>query len=399
MRRAWVAMIVVGGALLAVVGGLATRGPGQDSGAAPAEPAFEPFEAVEVVEAREIAWQPTANLVGTVIAMRSIVIRNELSGVVREVGFQSGAVVEAGQVLLRQDEAIERADLETARAAVRVAEANIAQVDSQIRLAEVELERLAGVQSRAIAEVELDRARARLESARADRGRWLAEVDHAAARVAQVEARLAKLTIHAPFRARVGLRTVHEGQYLGEGVDVATLQELTDEIFLDFAVPQEYAPRVTLGTTVMATGALLGPHPVPIKVVAVDSIVNTSTRNLRIRAVVDNRRGTLVPGMSVLVSVPIDAEQPRIVVPTTAVRRAPHANSVFVIAPDEAGVTRARQRFVTVGSTIGEDVVVLDGLAPGERIAGAGAFKLMDGVKVIPSAADAGPGAAQEPAN
>lgn len=399
MRRAWVAMIVAGGALLAVVGGLATRGPGQESGAAPAAPAFEPFEAVEIVEAREIAWQPTADLVGTVIAMRSIVIRNELSGVVREVGFQSGAVVEEGQVLLRLDEAIERADLETARAAVRVAEANITQVDSQIHLAEVELERLAGVQSRAIAEVELDRARARLESARADRGRWLAEVDHAAARVAQVEARLAKLTIRAPFRARVGLRTVHEGQYLGDGVDVATLQELTDEIYLDFAVPQEYAPRVTLGTTVMATGALLGPDPVPIKVAAVDSTVNTSTRNLRIRAVVDNRRATLVPGMSVLVSVPIDAEQPRIVVPTTAVRRAPHANSVFVIAPDEAGVTRARQRFVTVGSTIGEEVVVLDGLAPGERIAGAGAFKLMDGVKVISSAADAGPAAAQEPAN
>jgi membrane fusion protein, multidrug efflux system len=233
-----------------------------------------------------------------------------------------------------------------------------------------------------------------LDTARADRTRWLAEVDQAGARVAQVEARLAKLKIAAPFRARAGLRSVHEGQYLAEGADVVALQELTDTIYLDFAVPQEYAPRVTTGTAVMATGELLGPDPVRIEVVAVDATVNNTTRNLRIRAVVDNSRGTLVPGMFVQVRVPIEAPRSYVVVPSMAVRRAAYGNSVFVIEPDEKGTTRARQRFVTLGRTLEEDVIVLEGLRAGERVGGAGSFKLRDGAMVMvapPPGATGGP--------
>jgi multidrug efflux pump subunit AcrA (membrane-fusion protein) len=72
------------------------------------------------------------------------------------------------------------------------------------------------------------------------------------------------------------------------------------------------------------------------------------------------------------------------VVPAMSVRRAAYANSVFVIAPDQDGQTlRAHQRFVTLGQTVGEDVIVFQGLKPGERVAGAGSFKLREGVKII----------------
>jgi membrane fusion protein (multidrug efflux system) len=203
--------------------------------------------------------------------------------------------------------------------------------------------------------------------------------------VAQVEARLAKLTIRAPFRARAGMRTVHEGQFLKEGTDVVELQELTSSIYLDFAIPQQYAPRVKEGVTVMATAEMLGPDPVQIKVVAVDATVNYDTRNLRIRSIVENPRGVLVPGMSVQVRVPIEEPRTYVVVPNLAVRRAAYANFVFTVAPDKDGQTlRAHQRFVTLGQTIGEDVIVLEGLKPGERIAGAGSFKLREGAKVMP---------------
>jgi membrane fusion protein (multidrug efflux system) len=373
--------------LLGAAGGFAVLKSRQNKAGASAgaggATAFEPSEAAELVVAREVSWQPTADLIGTVIAMRSVVVRNEFAGVVRLVGFQSGEAVEAGQILLRQDDSMEQADLEAAKAAVRVAEANIAQSDAQIKLAELELSRLSNVPQHAVAEMDLDRARTKLDTTRADRGRWVAEVDQAKARVAQVEARLAKLTIKAPFKARAGMRVVHEGQYLGEGKDVVALQELTDTIYLDFAIPQEYAARVEAGTTVMATGELLGPSPVPIKVVAVDATVSNDTRNLRVRSVVANPKGTLVPGMFVAVRVPIDAPKPVVVIASMAVRRAAYGNSVFVIGPDDKGVTRAHQRFVTLGQTIGEDVVVLTGLRAGERIAAAGSFKLRDGVKVM----------------
>lgn len=384
MRRAWA--VIAGVLIVAVVGvtgGVAVMKVRESRAAQPPAPSFEPSEATEIVEAREIAWQPMADLMGTVFAIRSVMVRNELAGVVTHVGFDSGQIAEAGQIVLQQDETSDRADLEAVTAAVRVAEASIEQADAEIKLAEAELERLTSVQSRAIAEVEIDRARTKLDTARATRGRWAAEVDQARARVAQVEARLAKLTIRAPFRARAGMRTVQEGQYLSEGVDVVALQELTDTIYLDFAIPQEFASRATPGTIVTVTGEALGPDPVQIEVVAADSIVNNQTRNLRVRAIVDNADGALVPGMFVQVRVPIDEPKPYVVVPSMAVRRAAYANSVFVIAPDETGAPRASQRVVTLGPTVGEDVIVLDGLKVGERVAAAGSFKLHDGVKVI----------------
>lgn len=359
---------------------------------------FEPAEAVTIVEARVQPWQPMADLVGTVIARRSVTVRNELAGTVTFVGFDSGSIVEEGQALIRQDDRMDRADLDAAKASVRVAEAGIEQAQARIMGAEAEWERMSSaVAGRAVVDLELVRARAVLDAARAERLKWAAEADQARARVSQMEARLAKLLMAAPFRARAGMRTVHEGQYLGEGDEVVLLQELSDSIYLDFAVPQEYAVRVTAGTSVMATGELLGPDPVRIDVVAVDATVNYDTRNLRVRAVVDNARGTLVPGMFVQVRVPVEPSKPYIVVPNLAVRRAAFGNSVYVIEPDApSGASRAHQRFVTLGPAVGENVIVLEGLKEGERVAGAGSFKLRDGAKVIvdpPPGAPGGDGA------
>jgi membrane fusion protein (multidrug efflux system) len=393
MKRSAVITVIVVLAVLLGVGALvakygmnfaAASDAGPPGGGPPGGGGFEPMEAVQILDVRETTFQPTADLVGTVFAMRSVAVRNELSGVVTFVGFESGAIVEPGQVLLKQDDTTEKADLAAAKAAVRVAEANIAQVDAQIRLAEVELERFTSAQSGAVAEVEIDRARSRLTTTKADRERWVAEVDQAKARVAQVEARIGKMTLTAPFKARVGMRTIHPGQYLGEGSDVATIEEVAETIYLDFAMAQQYAPRVAPGTSVMARGDLLGPDPVRIEVVAMDASVNRETRNLRIRSIVDNKQGILFPGMFVQVQVPVDLPSQVLVVPTLAIRRAAYGNSVFLILPDETGDgVRAKQQFVTRGQTIGEDVVVTSGLKLGDRVAAAGSFKLRDGVKVM----------------
>jgi membrane fusion protein (multidrug efflux system) len=378
----------------------AGEGAAPSGGAAPAGGGFEMMEAVQVVDAKDVSWHPTADLVGTAFAIRAVTVRNEFAGVVKTVGFDSGSEVEPGQVLLKQDDSTDQADLNAAKANVRVAEANVAQADSQIKLAELELERLSRVGSRAVAEVEVDRARSKLDTTKADRTKWLAEVDQAKARVAQIDARLAKLTILAPFKARVSMRTVHEGQYLAEGTDVVMLQEITDKIYLDFAIAQEYAPRVAIGTKVMATGELLGAEPVEIEVVAIDAQVSYDTRNLRIRAIVDNSAGRLVPGMSVQVRVPIDAPKQYTMVPNLAVRRAAYANSVYIVTPDEKDpkAMRAHQKFVTLGPTVGENVIVLEGLKPGDQIAAAGSFKLHDGAKVMPGGPPDAPGAPAAPA-
>lgn len=353
---------------------------------APQGHAFEPAEAVVVAGAEQVSWQPTADLVGTVVAVRSVALSNEVAGVVTSVGFESGSVVEPGQVLVTLDDSKDRADLAVAQANVRVMQASVPQAETRIRLAEIMVQRLEKVEGRGVAEAELDRARAELETARADKARWEAEVERARAGVAQVEARLAKFAIRAPFRARTGMRTVHPGQYLGEGASIVGLQELTDRIYLDFAIPQEYAPKVVPGTTVAATAPVLGPGTIAVEVIAMDATVNPDTRNIRVRASVANPRGLLIPGMSVPVRVPLDEPRMLVAIPSTAVRRAAYGNSVFLVAPDDTGKLRARQKFVTLGQSLGERVIVLDGISPGDRVAAAGSFKLRDGALIMPPA-------------
>ena len=371
----------------AVGGGLAYVKHKQNLGEKNAEPQPEPATAVEVVNVGEITWQPTSDLVGTVLALRSVSVSTELAGVITTIGFDSGGVVEQGAVLLSMDDAEDRANLAEAESTVKVTEANVGVADTKLRLAETELRRMGdAVRMKAMSDIDLDRASAELDRSKADRTRLVAEVEQAKARVAQVATKLAKRLIKAPFRARAGLRNVHEGQYLAEGASVVQLQEIADTINLDFAIPQEYLPRVAPGVVVKATGALLGPEPVDIRVVAVDAVVNNSTRNIRIRTVVDNKDDRLRAGMFIQVRVPVDDARQYIAIPRTALRRTAYADQVFVIERGEDPKSlRAKERLVTLGPTLGDSVIVLSGLKAGEQVATAGSFKLRDGGLVTAS--------------
>lgn len=383
-HRALIAGLAVFGVLTLVGGGLALwKYRSIQAAIAQGQQGFEPAEAVEIVVARTARWQPTAQLSGTVIALRSVTVSNEVAGVVTEVGFESGQVVEAGQVLLRLDASTDQADLRAAQAAVRVAQASAQVVQAQIALAETNVRRLTqAVAARAAADADLDSAKATLDQSRADLERAQASVDQAKAAVSQVEARLAKRTIVAPFRARAGLRSVQPGQYLGEGASVVTLQSVDDQIYLDFAVPQEQAQRVREGMRVQARGA--DGQEFMVEVVAMDASVNPGTRNVRIRSRVENLDQRLRPGMFVDVEVPAAEASTVVVVPGSAVRRASYGDHVFLVAPGEApDKLRAKQRFIRTGPSMGSDVVVLEGVAEGDRIAGAGSFKLREGALVI----------------
>lgn len=389
MRKASIAASAAVFAVLAAAGGgLAFFKYRQIAAAMAAGGGYEPAETVEVVEARAIDWQPTAELVGTVFALRSVRMSNEVAGRIERVHFESGEVVEAGATILSLDAASERADLAAAEAAVRVAEATVATAATRLRLSQFEFDRVTDAATEGAAtDIELERRRSEVEQLRADMDRLVAETEQAKARVAQTEARLAKFTIRAPFRARAGIRTVDEGQFLAEGTEFVRLEEVSDRIHLDFAIPQDYLARVRPGLVVLAWGDVLGPDPVPIEVVAIDASVSDRTRNVRVRGIVDNRDERLRPGMFVRIRVPTDAPQPRIVVPATAVRRASFADQIYLVVPGEKqGELRASATYVTLGPAIGEEVVVLEGVRAGDRIAASGSFKLRDGTLVQPAA-------------
>lgn len=359
-------------------------------------------------------WQPTARLVGTVIAKRAITLSNEVTGVIIEVGFKSGDTVDAGQVLIKLDTRTELADLAAAEASERLAAASIESAQADVKVAESNLSLARSNQKRftdaattnSVSASDIDRVNADVAKATADLERQRAAVvkaqadrDQAHARVDQIKVTISKKTLSSPFRARVGIRTVDPGQFLPEGTSIVSLTELTDDIYLDFAVPQEYAARIVPGMVVMASSKLLGGDSIPITVEGIDATVNPGTRNVRIRSSVTNTGYRLRPGMAIEVVVPTDSPVPCITIPITAVRRAAYGDHVFVLVPDESqghmpGAMIAKQRMVKLGADMGEKQIVESGLVAGEKIAGDGSFKLMDGGVVMqspPPGAPSGP--------
>ena len=174
----------------------------------------EPMESVTVALAKEIEHRQTATSIGTVLALRSITLRNELPGTVRYVSLTPGQIVDTGMVLVALDVSVEEAELKAQEA--------------QAALARAVLDRRKNLShDRATTQEEVDRARA--------------DLDVALAQIARTKAIIARKTIRAPFRARVGMADVHPGQYLNEGTELTTLQGIDDAAHVDFTVAQQVA--------------------------------------------------------------------------------------------------------------------------------------------------------------
>lgn len=314
----------------------------------------EPMESVTVAVAKARTHRQTTTSIGTVLALRSITLRNELAGTVRQVRLSPGQIVDAGMVLVALDVAVEEADLKAQRA--------------QAALAKTVLARRQHLsQDLATAQEEVDRARA--------------DLDVALAQIARTEAIIARKTIRAPFRAKVGMADVHPGQYLNEGTQLTTLQGVDEAAHVDFTVAQQVAAGLREGepVDVLAPGAS---SPIQAKIVAIDARVDPTTRNAMVRARVERAAEASSPGASVRVLVPTGPAREAVAIPVSALRKGPGGDQVFVIETDKEGKTRAYARPVESGAMLGDEVVTYAGVNPGERVAASGSFKLRDGVLV-----------------
>lgn len=352
-RHGWAKPTVLLATLLATAGGLAAwKISALNASAAAAASHPEPTELVSAAEATPREHRRTTTAVGTVLALRSITLRTELAGTVRRVSLTPGRVVDSGEVLVAMDVAVEEAELNAQQA--------------QAELARTALERIERLrQSQAVSQEELDRARAELAVAQAQ--------------VERTRAIIARKTIRAPFRARVGIADVHPGQYLNEGAQLTTLQGVADAAHIDFAVQQDVAQGLRAGDRVAIVTS--DDRALSATIVAVDARVDPATRNATVRARISGN-GVPAPGASVRVQVPVGATATAVSVPIIALRKGPGGDHVFVLSADSTGKTRAHVRPVVSGPTIGDDVIILDGLAAGERVAATGSFKLREAVLV-----------------
>ena len=321
-----------------------------------------PPEAVTTLVARQEQWGDTLSAIGTATAVNGVTVAADLPGIVERIAFDSGRTVRRGDVLVKLDTRQEEAQLKAARA--------------QRDLAKIHLDRIEGLRQKGVtSQAELDDARAAFTQADA--------------RVGEIEATIARKTIRAPFTGILGIRQVNLGQYLSGGDPIVPLQSL-QPIYVDFSVPQQQVAGLEVGTVVRVTpdGASAGAAGEPLAgtISAVDSVVDSSTRNVRVQATFDNRKATLKPGMFVEAHVDRGASRSVVTLPATAISYAPYGDSVFIVedmeAPDGTPYLGVRQQFVKVGASRGDQVAILSGVEPGEQVATSGVFKLRNGAAV-----------------
>lgn len=320
--------------------------------------------AVEPTEVRQRPYARTTTAIGTVRALQSITLRNELPGTVNTVGLQSGQVVEAGAMLVEFDVSVETAELQALEAEARLAESMLGRMEQALK-------------DQGASAADVDRARA--------------ERDKAVANVARTQALIDRKKIRAPFRARVGMVDLHKGQYLEPGTQITTLQGVEEAMHVDFSVTQDTAAMLALGNEVDLQ--LAGDHHAKAKIVAIDARVESATRNTWIRALLGSSEGMPAPGASVKVSVPVEKPHDVMVIPVNSLRRGPAGDHVFLITTGPDGKTRAKMQRITSSAVIGDEVVVKEGLKVGDRIAAAGSFKLFEGALLVIAPAGAASGA------
>jgi membrane fusion protein (multidrug efflux system) len=353
-RRHWVGSVVLPGIVLLMGVGLAAwKYDAIQSSQAASASQPEPMETVTVALAKEIEHRQTTTSIGTVLALKSITLRNELAGTVRDVRLTPGQTVEQGMVLVALDVSVEEAELKAQEA--------------QAALAKTVLARRQNLnQEMATTQEEIDRARADLDVARAQ--------------IARTRAIIARKTIRAPFRSRVGIADVHPGQYLNEGTLLTTLQGIDDAAHVDFSVPQQVAAGLREGELVeVFAGASV---PITAKIVALDARIDPATRNAMVRARIEGSGNALSPGSSVRVRVQVGASRKAVAVPVSALRKGPEGDQVFVIREDKDGRARAHVQQVESGAMFGDEVVIHAGLSAGEQVAASGSFKLREAALV-----------------
>jgi membrane fusion protein, multidrug efflux system len=318
-----------------------------------------PPTAVTTEVAKRTQWRPTLESVGTVTAVNGVTVSTDLAGIVRDIAFESGNKVRAGDLLVHLDTNQEEAQLH--------------QAESDRDLAAITLKRDKDLlEKHAIAQSDYDNAQSAFL-------RTQAAVD-------QFKALIARKTLRAPFDGVVGIRQVNLGQYLKEGDPVVTLQAF-DPIYVNFSLPQQDLAKISVGEPVALKVDAFGDRMFDGKITAINSLVDQATRNVQIQATLSNPNWLLRPGMFAKVSVLMSNLQNVIAIPATAIHYAPYGNSIFIITEmkDQAGkpYQGVREQFIKLGQSRGDMIAVTAGLEPGEVVVTSGVFRLKNGLPVI----------------
>lgn len=296
--------------------------------------------------------------IGTLRAAESVEISANVTETITEIGFDDGQNVSRGQILVELEHDEETALVAEARAAVEIASR--------------EFDRATALLDRATLSESVMQSRQR-------------DLSFAEAQLARALAQEADRIIRAPFDGVVGLRTVSLGTTVRPGDPIVRIDDVS-ELNLDFSVPTTRLATLAAGQKVTAISPALPGETFSGQIETIDTVVDTTTRSVLVRAVIPNLEGRLKPGL--LMTVSVDAA-PRASVTVNEAALVPFGQrtSIYVVVEDENGA-RVEQREVTIGARRAGDVEILSGLEVGERVVTHGAMKVRPGSNVTPIEAD-----------
>ena len=323
------------------------------AGAAAAANAADPAKSkpkhviVAPVVLKEISDRVEA--LGTARANESVHITTNVTEKIKEIHFEDGQQVEAGEILVKLDQAEEYANLKQAQA-----------VRGERKLA---LDRLLQLEERKLAPTdEIDRTRLELEQAEAS--------------ITAIRTRISDRVIRAPFDGVVGLRNISVGALVETGDLIATLDD-TSKIKLDFSVPAKFLTELKPGLKIKALATALGNKEYLGEVKSIDSRVDPVTRSVQVRAILPNPGGSIIPGILMQVDLLRNTRQAA-VIPEAALL--PLANKQYVmVRVSKDGKDTVEKREVQIGIRLPGYVEILSGLSVDEHVVTHGNSKVRAG--------------------
>ncbi|MEO2082733.1 MAG: efflux RND transporter periplasmic adaptor subunit [Desulfurobacteriaceae bacterium] len=354
---------------------------------------------VKVQKAETLSVVRKDTFSGVVIPDKEVFLSPKVVGYLKEVKVKAGEVVKKGQLLAVIDSSDIRPDVDRAKAGLKEISAALREVDKALE--EVEFHRAAAeanfrlaertykrfkklLEAEAVSKQRFDEVEARykaakasLEAVKAKEAQLLEKKKELLAKKEQMEAGLRKARaflsytyLKSPFDGVVLQKLVDSGNLVSPQTPVFKLGSfpLKVKAFID----ESYSGKIREGSTVVVK---IKGKTFKGKVVEVDKSSDPVSHKFGIKVELPDT-GRLIPGTYAVVEIPVlSAEE--VIVPLSAVYRVGAVEYVFVV---EGGV--AHLRVIKTGERIGDKVVVLSGLHPGERIAVSGISSLVDGARV-----------------
>jgi len=323
----------------------------------------------------------------TVVALKSVELRSQVTGFITALNFQEGDLVPAGKVLYEIDKRQFESAYQQAVANLRGAQASAQNADVN----QARYQRL--LQQDAV-------ARQLAENAVTSASTAGSQVAAAQAAVSIARTNLAFATIKAPFAGRIGISQVRLGTQVSAGTTVLNTISTENPIAVDFAVNETDIPRFLalqskkggVGDSTLRFVLPNGqPYKQPGKIQTIDRGVDPQTGTITVRVQFANPQRRLKDGLSGVLKVLNTKSGNRLVIPNKAIIEQMGENFVYVARADSA-----KQQKVQLGPRLRDEIVILNGIKDGDKIVTDGVQKLRDGGKIqisAPGAAPAGPAA------